>query len=110
MAIDHKQVTAVPWHGWQSVSASYGAQIGSERQRCSEMDELRHECESEMNGRIDINVTGTWLIKVVAEFWLPSGRRKHAETRWFFRESTAWDWAEGIATRWEKQYGSTQTQ
>lgn len=94
----------MPWHGWQSVSASYGAQIGSDRQRCGEMDELRDECDRE-RGLVDITVTtgGGLFVKVVAEMWMPVGRRVRRTVKWFVRESTALDWAEGVATRWEKE-------
>ena len=98
-----RQVSAVPWHGWQSVSGSYGAQMGSDRQRCGEMNELFDECER-APARINITINEDILTKVVAEFWLPNGRRVHRHVKWFLRTQTACDWAEGISTRWEREH------
>jgi len=98
-------VSAQPWHGWQSVSPAYGAQIGSDRQRCGELGELHDECEG--RALIDIVITSStgWFTKAVVDFWMPNGKRQEHHIRWFFRDQTAWDWAEGVATRMEKQYG-----
>jgi hypothetical protein len=99
----HTRVSVVPWHGWQSVSASYGAQIGSERQRHVEMSELNDECEREA-ARIEITISEDILTKVVAEFWSPTGRRVHRRVKWFLRSQTACDWADGVSARWEREY------